>query len=242
MIPLHDDNPTTIKPLVTIAFIIINILIFFWELTAFTNGNQAAVIAWSFIPSTLLQGKSLPDEIAIVSPSITLITSMFLHGGWMHLVGNMLYLWIFGNNVEDAMGHVRFIIFYLICGVIAALAHALPNPGSDIPTLGASGAISGVLGAYVLLYPHARILVFVPLGVLSRAMYLPAGWVLGFWFILQLVSSGFSGAEGGGIAWGAHIGGFIAGMSLIPLFRYRHVKLFNPGHGDPGRGRGRRGW
>lgn len=228
MIPLRDDNPTSIIPWVTISIIILSSAVFLWELSVMTTGNQSAITALSFIPSTLLAGKHLPPEISVVAPSVTLLTSMFLHGGWMHLIGNMLYLWIFGNNVEDAMGHKRFIVFYLVCGVIAGLAHALPNATSDIPTVGASGAISGVLGAYLLLYPHARVMVFVPLGLLSRVIQLPAGWALGFWFALQLVSSAGSGSAAGGVAWGAHIGGFVAGMVLIPFFRYKHVPLFHP--------------
>lgn len=230
MIPLRDDNPTSIVPWVTISIIIACIGIFLWELSVTASGDQSAVIAFSFIPSTLFASKEQSAEIAssIIPPSVTLLTSMFLHGGWMHLIGNMLYMWIFGNNVEDAMGHKRFIMFYLLCGVIAGLAHAALNVNSNIPTLGASGAISGVLGAYLLLYPHARVMVFLPLGLLSRIVYLPAGWALGFWFVIQLVSSAAAGPAGGGVAWGAHIGGFIAGMVLIPFFRYRHVPLFHP--------------
>lgn len=126
------------------------------------------------------------------------------------------------------MGHGRFIVFYLLCGVLAGMAHAVPNPTSAIPTIGASGAISGVLGAYLLLFPHARVTVFVPFGLLSRVVYLPAGWVLGFWFIFQLLSASVVSSETGGVAWGAHVGGFVAGMALIPLFKYRHVRLFHP--------------
>jgi membrane associated rhomboid family serine protease len=146
----------------------------------------------------------------------------------MHLIGNMLYLWIFGNNVEDAMGHVRFVLFYLLCGIVAALAQALPNPDSTIPMIGASGAISGVLGAYLLLYPRARVLVLVPLGYYTRLVHLPAMFVLGFWFVLQLINSALLTQTGGGVAWGAHIGGFVAGMALIPLFKRRNVPLFAP--------------
>jgi len=152
---------------------------------------------------------------------------MFLHGGWMHLIGNMLYLWIFGNNVEDVMGHVRFIFFYLLCGIAAVFTQAFPNPQSDIPMIGASGAISGVLGAYLLLYPHARILVAIPFGFYIHTTRLPAGIVLGFWFILQLISSALSGGQGG-VAFGAHIGGFVMGMILILFFRHKGVRLFAP--------------
>jgi membrane associated rhomboid family serine protease len=232
MIPLHDDNPTKKKPIVTLAVILVCVSVFIWEVSL-TGQAQQLIIAYSFIPSTLFGLSSLPAEVAVIPPIATLFTSMFLHGGLMHLVGNMLYLWIFGNNVEDVMGHLRFTFFYLICGLIAALAHALPNTASDIPTLGASGAISGVLGAYLLLYPHARVMVLIPLGFFIRIVYLPAGLVLGFWFVLQIINSAAaSGLTGGGVAWGAHIGGFVAGMFLIPFFKNKNVRLFNPGHGQ----------
>jgi membrane associated rhomboid family serine protease len=153
---------------------------------------------------------------------------MFLHGGWMHLTGNMLYLWIFGNNIEDAMGHGRFIAFYLLCGLAAALAQALMEPASEIPMIGASGAISGVLGAYLLLYPHARVQVLLPVGLVMHMVSLPAVLVLGFWFVLQVLNSMVATAGEGGTAWFAHLGGFIAGMAFIPLFKYRRVRFFNP--------------
>ena len=144
----------------------------------------------------------------------------------MHLIGNMLNLWIFGNNVEDAMGHVRFIFNYLICGFAAVLAQALPDPSSTTPMIGASSAISGVLGAYLLLYPHARVLVLIPLGFFLYTARLTAGWVLAFWFILQIISSAVTATQQGGVAFGAHIGGFVAGMVLIPLFKYKSRSLF----------------
>jgi len=228
MIPLRDDNPTTIQPLVTIAFIVLCSLVFLWQISLGGQGFEAAVLSLGVIPATLLGDKTLPPELALVPPTLTIFTSMFLHGSWMHLIGNMLYLWIFGNNVEDAMGHVRFVLFYLLCGIAAVLAQALPNTESTIPMIGASGAISGVLGAYLLLYPHARVLVLIPLGFYSRLMHLPAMAVLGFWFVLQLVNSAFSVPRGGGVAFGAHIGGFIAGMILLPIFKHRHVRLFAP--------------
>lgn len=146
----------------------------------------------------------------------------------MHLIGNMLYLWIFGDNVEDSMGHGRFIVFYLLCGVAAVLAQALPDPESTIPMVGASGAISGVLGAYLLLYPHARVLVLIPLGFYLHTTRLPAGLVLALWFGLQLLNNALTAGTEGGVAFRAHIGGFIAGMVLIPLFKRRDVRLFRP--------------
>ncbi len=232
MIPLHDDNPTEIFPVLTIAFIVMCVLAFLWQSSLGPEGNQAAVISLGVIPAVLLDKVQLPAELAVIPVGLTVFTSMFLHGGFMHLAGNMLYLWIFGNNVEDAMGHVRFVIFYLVCGIAAVAGQTLQNPDSQIPMIGASGAISGVLGAYLLLYPHARVLVAIPLGFFVHMMRLPAGWVLGFWFLLQLVSSALTSSEGGGVAWFAHIGGFIAGMALIPLFKYKRVSLFHPAHGS----------
>ncbi len=232
MIPLHDDNPTHIFPLLTVIFIAACILVFFWQASLGDAGYQASVYALGVIPVVLLDKAALPAELAVVPAGMTVFTSMFLHGGFMHLAGNMLYLWIFGNNVEDAMGHVRFIVFYLLCGVAAVFGQVLQNPNSEIPMIGASGAISGVLGAYLILYPQARVLVLIPLGFFMQLIRLPALWVLGFWFILQLVSSALTSSEGGGVAWFAHIGGFIAGMLLIPIFKARDVSLFHKGHGS----------
>ncbi len=229
MIPLHDDNPTRIRPVVTIGLIVINVLVFFWEISLGPDGLQRAVYAFGAIPAVLFDQVELSPGLAVIPAELTLLTSMFMHGGWMHLISNMLYLWIFGNNIEDAMGHGRFIVFYVLCGLAAALAHALLDPGSRIPMIGASGAISGVLGAYLLLYPHARVLVGVPLGFFIYTLYLPAMLVLGFWFFLQVINSTAAAAgQEGGVAWFAHIGGFIAGMILIPLFKGREVRFFNP--------------
>lgn len=230
MIPLRDDNPTSITPFVTYAFIAACVLVFLWQMSLGEKGFEAAVLALGVIPATLLGDARLPPELYLVPPVATVFSSMFLHGGFMHLAGNMLYLWIFGNNIEDSMGHVRFVIFYLLCGVAAVLAQAWPNPESTIPMIGASGAISGVLGAYLLLFPRAHVLVLLPLGAFSRLVPLPAMVVLGFWFVLQLISSALSDGSQGGVAFGAHIGGFVAGMILIPVFKYRHVRLFAPKH------------
>jgi membrane associated rhomboid family serine protease len=232
MIPLHDDNPTILKPFVTVTVIVLCSLIFFWQLSLGSEGFQQAVLTLGVIPANLFASAPLAIEQQIIPPMATIFSSMFLHGGWMHLIGNMLYLWIFGNNVEDTMGHVRFIFFYLICGVAAALAQALPDMSSQVPMIGASGAISGVLGAYLLLYPHARILVLIPLGFVMQMIRLPAGWVLVFWFVWQIISSLLTTNAQGGVAWGAHIGGFIAGMVLIPLFKMRRHRLFAPQRGD----------
>jgi membrane associated rhomboid family serine protease len=177
-----------------------------------------AVYAFGLIPAVLFGSEQLPAEVAVVAPPLTVFTSMFLHGGWMHLIGNMLYLWIFGNNIEDCMGHGRFVLFYLLCGIAAAMAQALPDPGSVVPMIGASGAISGVLGAYLMLYPRAHVLVAIPLGFFLYTARLPALAVLGFWFVFQVLNSLLTAQQGGGVAWGAHIGGFVAGMVLIPFF------------------------
>lgn len=228
MIPLHDDNPIQVTPVFTVALVIVCVAVFLWQVSLGTQ-LERVIYALGVIPAVLFGHVQLPETIALVVPPATLFTSMFLHGGWMHLIGNMLYLWIFGNNIEDAMGHARFIVFYLLCGVAAAFAQALPDPQSTVPMIGASGAISGVLGAYLLLYPHARVLVAIPFGFYLHTVRIKAGWVLGFWFVLQLVSSAATaGEEGGGVAFGAHIGGFIAGMALLPLFKRRGVRYFHP--------------
>ncbi|MEK6683305.1 MAG: rhomboid family intramembrane serine protease [Nitrospirota bacterium] len=229
MIPLRDDNPVQTTPVVTVGIIVAATLVFFYQLSLGPQAGQRFVYQFGAIPAVLFGQESLPLEVAAVPASFSLITSMFLHGGFMHLIGNMLYLWIFGNNIEDAVGHARFIGFYLLCGVVAAMSHALVDPGSPAPMIGASGAISGVLGAYLLLYPRAHVLVLIPLGFFTRLMHIPAGFVLGFWFVLQLISGTATvGGGGGGVAWFAHIGGFLAGMVLIGLFKRRSVRFFNP--------------
>ncbi len=224
MIPLHDENPTRTTPYVTIGIILLCVLVFFWELSL-GKRVELAVYSLGMTPAVVFGGKQLLPELSLVPEWMTIFTSMFLHGGWMHLIGNMLYLWIFGDNVEEAMGSTRFLLFYLVCGVFAVLAQGLPNPDSVIPMIGASGAISGVLGAYLLLYPHARVLIVIPLGFYPYTTSVPAGFVLGFWFLLQLISTAASGSQPGGVAFSAHIGGFLAGMALIPLFKYRHIPL-----------------
>src|SRR5262245_16986711 len=161
MIPIHDDNPTHRTPIVTIALIVACVLVYLWQVSL---GSRAGAVVYSFgfIPAVLFTDVSLPPELAVVPAWVTLFTSMFLHGGFMHLGGNMLYLWVFGNNSEDVCGHLRFLLFYLLCGVAAAFAQALPNPASEVPMIGASGAISGLLGAYLLLFPRARVHVLIP--------------------------------------------------------------------------------
>ncbi len=216
MIPLHDDNPTERPPVITVAFIVTCVLVFFYQVSLLGESGEVFVFQYGAIPAVVFGQAELPAAAAVIPAYATLITSMFLHGGWMHLIGNMLYLWIFGNNIEDVMGHARFILFYVTCGIVAALSHALISPSSTIPMVGASGAISGVLGAYLLLFPRAHVLVFMPgLGITRVA----AGFVLGVWFLMQLLSGGMSlGSQGGGVAFFAHIGGFLAGMVLLRFF------------------------
>ena len=228
MIPLQDDNPTELTPVVTVAFIALCVLVFFYQASLPSRPSEAFVFEYGAIPALLFGEADLPPSIAVGIPAYgTLVTSMFLHGGWMHLIGNMLYLWIFGNNIEDVMGHARFVVFYLACGILAALSHAVTDPTSTIPMVGASGAISGVLGAYILLFPRAHVLVFMP-GV--GMMRVAAGVVLGLWFFMQLLSGGMSiGGPGGGVAFFAHIGGFVAGMVLIRFFKRPDVPFFSPG-------------
>ena len=228
MIPLRDDNPTVLWPIVTVALILANTAVFFYELSLEPRLLDALIYQMGMVPASLLQA-----HIPGTGGYFTVFTSMFLHGGPMHIIGNMLYLWIFGNNVEDSMGHLRFIIFYLIAGLAAAAAHLALNPASTVPTIGASGAVSGVLGAYLVLFPHARIktLIFL-IGPFFRIIYLPAWVLLIFWIGLQLLSQAVAPADPavGGVAYAAHIGGFAAGFLLIPLFRkYRrrtHFKYY----------------
>src|SRR5438046_4972201 len=188
MIPLRDDNPTTIKPVVTVALIVVNAMVFMYQLSLEPKQGELFVYEFGAIPAVIFGSGNLPPEVEAIPetipPVLTIFTSMFLHGGFMHLAGNMLYLWIFGNNIEDAMGHARFLVFYLVCGLLASLSHAFSNLGSEIPSLGASGAISGVLGAYLLLYPRAQVLVLIPLWIFMRLMYVPAAFALGIWFLL----------------------------------------------------------
>ena len=228
MIPLKDDNPTELRPYVTWGIIGVCVLVFVYQLSLDARSAQRFVIGYGFIPALLFETVSTGNWKPPVPASVTIVTSMFMHGGIMHVAGNMLYLWIFGNNVEDALGHVRFVIFYLICGAAAALAQALADPTSTIPMVGASGAIGGVLGAYVLLYPKARVLVLIPFGIFTQLLRIPALFVLGFWFAVQFLQGTMTfGAEGGGVAFWAHIGGFVAGMVLILFMRRQGVTLWH---------------
>jgi membrane associated rhomboid family serine protease len=217
MIPISDENPARLKPIVTWATIAACIVVFFWELSFSEKGEEALIYALAFVPKNLFDHAVTAEIYGIRWPWITLITSMFLHGGFLHLGGNMLYLWIFGNNVEDAMGHVRFLGFYFVCGIIAALSEGLVNPHSDLPMLGASGAISGVLAAYVLIFPRTRVTVIIPLGILLYPTKISAFYVVGFWFLMQLFNIVGTTPGGPGTAWWAHVGGFVAGLVFTPM-------------------------
>ena len=217
MIPLRDDNPTRSRPVVTIALIVLCSLVFIWQLSLSPRGQQQAVYLFGFIPAVLFRNAELQG--AWIPAEATILTSMFLHGGWLHLIGNMLYLWIFGDNIEDRLGRGRFVAFYLLCGAVAALGQGLADPQSEVPMIGASGAISGVLGAYLVLYPRAKILVLVPLFIFITTLRVPALVVLGIWFGAQLLSSLVAApGAGGAVAFAAHVGGFVAGVLLIQFF------------------------
>lgn len=227
MFPLYDENPTRVTPWATYGLIAANCLVFLWQISLGPVGERA-ILSFGFIPAVLFGQAELPSEFAHIPPAATTVTSLFLHGGIAHLAGNMLYLWIFGNNVEDALGRVRFILFYFACGIAAALFQGSVQWQSTIPMIGASGAISGILGAYGLLYPYARVLVLIPLGFILYPARLSAYWVLGSWFVLQIAAALFSNPNAPGIAWWAHFGGFIVGCVLVIFARPRGVRLFAP--------------
>jgi rhomboid family protein len=216
MFPLRDTVRSRTFPVVNTTIIVINILVFLYEF-ALGPHLEAFISNYGLTPVRFFWGlhHNLSDAI------IPLFTSMFLHGGWLHVLGNMWFLYIFGDNVEDRVGHGKYIIFYLMCGIAAALSQAILFRSSQVPMVGASGAIAGVLGAYFLLYPHARVLTLVPIFIFLQVMEIPAVVFLIFWFLLQFIQGTFAATEAGGVAWWAHIGGFVAGMVLIFAFKKR---------------------
>ncbi len=215
MIPIRDEIKTRRTPIFTFILIALNIFVFILQWVAGTN-QEALIYEYALIPSSLTSSVNVDNVTDIFS-------SMFMHAGLMHLAGNMLYLWIFGDNVEDALGRIKYVLFYLIGGVVAALTHVLFNPNSQIPTVGASGAIAAVLGAYLVLYPQSRVLTFIPIGFFMRLTTVPAAIVLGLWFILQLFNgvASIAGPDVAGTAFWAHIGGFVAGLIMGKLFAPR---------------------
>lgn len=234
MIPIRDYNPTSRQPFVTVSLIIACILVFLWQASLDPRSGQMMVHHFGFIPALLFGDATFGADGGLVPPWVTLFSSMFLHGGFMHLAGNMLYLWIFGNNIEDVMGHGRYLVFYLVCGLAAAMAQALPDVGSTVPMIGASGAISGVLGAYLLLFPKAKVQVIIPIGFFMMRT-IPAGWLLGIWIGFQVFSGVASDTSGGGVAFWAHVGGFVAGMALVHLFRQKDPAPALDSYVSPGR-------
>jgi membrane associated rhomboid family serine protease len=216
MIPLRDSTPSYSMPFVTVALIVINVSMFLLEVSLEPFARNHLIAVYGVVPDRF-EGSDL-------------LTSMFLHGGWLHLIGNMWFLWIFGDNVEDILGHWKYLLFYIACGVAAGLAHVALNPGSRVPTIGASGAIAGVMGAYLIKFPRARIHTLVPIFVFFTTIEIPAVLMLLYWFVIQLFSGigeiGYSHVSRGGVAYAAHVGGFVAGMLLILMLRtkqrYRH--------------------
>ena len=218
MIPLKDDNPTSGKPIVTYFIIGLCILIFLIQISSQSYKTGQLFYSYGLIPSVLMGHNQLPMNLYAIPAWVTIFTSMFMHGGFMHLIGNLLYMWIFADNIEDNLGPKKFLIFYLLAGIGAAMTQVLIDTHSQVPMIGASGAIGGVLGAYLINHPNAKVLVLIPFGFFSQLIKIKSLSVLGFWFILQFISSG------GGVAYAAHIGGFVSGIILILFFNKKIKK------------------
>jgi membrane associated rhomboid family serine protease len=216
MIPLKSEEPRRSLPIVTIILIVANLVIFFYQLSLPPRAANALVSSLGIVP--VRAERMLVHPMGRIGPALVpLVTSMFLHGGWLHVLGNMLFLWVFGGNVEDRLGHLRYLGFYLICGIGSGLVHILANWGSALPTIGASGAISGVMGAYIVMFPRSRVLTLVPLIIFFFTFRLPAVLILGYWFVIQFLSgiSSLGDIDQGGVAWWAHVGGFLLGAFLV---------------------------
>jgi membrane associated rhomboid family serine protease len=224
MIPYKDDNPAILFPFVTIGIIVLNVFVFLLQVTA-QSGMRQITYSYGAIPHNLLT----LDKTQPLHPMVTVFSSMFMHGGLFHLGGNMLYLWIFGNNIEDKLGHVRFIVFYVFCGIVAAYSYAFMNTESATPMIGASGAISGILGAYLLLFPRANVHTLIFLGFFITTVKIPALIVIGFWAIIQIINGFLSTGlpRTGGVAWFAHIGGFLIGLVTIKLWLPRRMRQWS---------------
>ena len=232
-LPLYDDNPATRLPVVTCGLIGTCCIVFLWQLGLDESAAERASFAYGMVPAVLFSYAKLPASLHAIPPAATLITSMFLHGGLLHLLGNMLYLWIFGKGVEAALGGPRFLIFYLLCGVAAALTQAFTDPAAEVPMIGASGAIAGTLGAYLVLRPRANVVVLVWIIILVRLISVPAVILLGIWFGLQLLSALSMDPGEPGVAFWAHVGGFIVGMMLVLAMRPRAVVVMQPRRSAP---------
>jgi len=238
-IPIKDDAPTVRTPIVTIGLLAVNVVVFLFTWFQGPQWFELFSIQYGFIPTELVNGVEVTPMLP-ASPYLTAFTSMFMHGGWMHLIGNMLFMWIFGNNVEDYLGHLKFLIFYLAAGLAAVALYTVFSPQSQIPLVGASGAIAGLMGAYIVLHPRARITVLIVFFFI-QFITLPAKVVLGIWFALQLfmsLSAGLSGMSGGGVAWMAHVGGFVFGWILLKFA----VMIFGKGGPSGGQRVYRMGW
>ena len=220
--PISDENVTKKKPIISWIILICCVLIFIYQKYSGYHFEQKIILTFGMIPSVLFKIKQLPHELAIVSSYMTLVSSMFLHGGWMHLIGNMIYLYIFGDNIEDELGKIKFIIFYIICGIFAGLSQALIDINSEIPMIGASGAISGILGAYLILFPKKEIKVFFWFFIFIKIFRIPAMYVIGCWIFIQFFS--LNNSEESNVAYVAHIGGFIAGIIFILILRKKISK------------------
>lgn len=218
LIPLRDDNAIARRPRATIAIVAACTVVFSYQLTLSDRGQQVFALGYGMIPAVLFGAKHLSPSIPTVAPWLTIFTSMFLHGGFLHIIGNMVYLWVFGQALEDALGSARYAIFYLVCGTAAALTQAIVDPAATSPMIGASGAISGVMGGYLLLFPRARVLVLFFWGLVTP-LNLPAKALLIWWIAIQVISILISTREDGGVAWYAHVGGFFTGMALVWMFR-----------------------
>lgn len=214
-IPIKDDAPTLRKPYLTVSLIVVNSLIFLFSTLKGMQGFQLLTVQFGYIPYELVNSVELTPQIP-ASNYLTLFTSMFMHGGWLHLIGNMLFLWIYGNNVEDYFGRIKFIIFYILSGLAAIGMYTLFGPNSQVPLVGASGAIAGLMGAYIVLHPRAKITVLI-IFFFIQFVQLPAKVVLGIWFVIQLFMSFTGSATGGGVAWMAHVGGFVFGWLVLRI-------------------------
>jgi rhomboid family protein len=224
-LPLYDDSPKTRLPVIATALIAACTMVFLWQLGLDENASEDIGFSYGMVPAVLFGYAELPARLQTVPPAVTLVTSMFLHGGLLHLLGNMLYLWIFGKAVESALGPMRFLVLYLLCGVAAALTQALTDPAAEVPMIGASGAIAGVLGAYLVLFPRSNVVVLLWIIIFVRLIALPAVILLGIWFALQLLSALSMQPGEAGVAFWAHVGGFIAGMALVLVLRPPGVSI-----------------
>lgn len=227
MIPIRDDTPRYTTPFINYLLIALNTLVFLFEVSLNPRTRDAFVFQFGVEPIRVLAALGLTNVYVPHASAVPLLTSMFLHASWLHLIGNMWVLWIFGDNIEDYLGHFSYLIFYLVSGLAASVAHILLNANSSVPSVGASGAIAGVMGAYFLLFPSARVLTLVPLIIFFTFIWLPAWIVLGYWFVLQFLSGAATSiayanrSAGGGIAFWAHVGGFLAGIIMIKLLPQR---------------------